>query len=166
MELYFLRHGPAASAEQAGVDTDAQRPLIPEAAALCARLGRLLRALGVRFDVIAASPLKRARQTADAVGEAMGAKERVLVTDTLSPGCTLTSLSDFVRTHRRAERVALVGHEPDMSTLVEELTGGGRAHLGAGAVARVDTEEIAPGAGELRLLLPPELTVLFGGPAD
>lgn len=156
MELYFLRHGQAAGVQEAGVDTDAQRPITQEGAGRCARAGMALRRMGVRLDVIAASPLKRARQTADVIGEAMGVRDRVLVTDALRPGCNLTSLADFVRTHRRVERVALIGHEPDMSALVGELTGGSHVRLAPGALVRVDADEIAPGSGRIELVLQPD----------
>lgn len=166
MELYFVRHGEAFGVDEAGVDSDAQRPLTEAGLAASRRVGEALRRLGVRLDVIAASPLKRARQTADAIGEAMGAKERVVVTDTLRPGCTLTSLADFVRTHRSAARVALVGHEPDVSELVCELVGGASVRFGKAAVARVDLDEICPGGGTLELLAQAEVVAALVEPPE
>lgn len=161
MELYFLRHGPAAGASESGVERDSERPLTREGAALCTLVGEGVQRLGVRFDVIAASPLKRARQTADCVADALGIRDKVLVTEALMPGCGLMSLADFMRSHRHAERALLVGHEPDISSLVSELTGGTAVRMPKAGLARVDADEVAPGAGTLRWLIDPAILVLL-----
>lgn len=161
MELYFLRHGPAASIEGSGVDRDADRPLSADGARIAGLVGEGLKRLGVRFDVIASSPLKRARQTADAVAAPMGLRDRVVVTEALMPGCALTSLADFVKSHRHAEHILLVGHEPDLSVLVSEMVGGAAVKMPKAGLARVDAEEIAPSAGVLKLLVEPAMVALI-----
>lgn len=162
MNLYFVRHGPSPSLEEAGVARDAERPLSDDGVVLCRRLGEALRRVDVHLDLIAASPLKRARQTADVVAQGLGIREKVLVTDALSPGCTLMTLAEFARSHRHADRMMFVGHEPDMSEIVGELIGGGALRMKPGAVARVKADEMAPGMGVLRLLAPAEMLGLVG----
>jgi len=161
VELYFLRHGPAASIEEAGVERDSERPLTDDGLAVCTLVGEGLKRLSVRFDVVASSPLKRARQTADAVAAPLGIKDRVVVTEAMMPGCTITDLADFVRSHRHAAKIVLVGHQPDLSELVAELVGGARMKMPKAGLARVDLDEVAPGAGTLRWLLEPGMMVML-----
>jgi phosphohistidine phosphatase SixA len=52
----------------------------------------------------------------------------------------------------------VVGHDPDFTALVEELTGADSLPLTKGAIARIDcTRPLAPGAGVLRWLVSPDL---------
>jgi phosphohistidine phosphatase len=114
---------------------------------------RGLRRLGVRPDVLLSSPLVRARQTAEIVRQALGLDSRLV--DALAPGCDMTRLRDLLGEYRSAERIMVVGHEPDFSGLIGALTGGGRILLKKGGLARVDLETVGDGAGTLVWLLPP-----------
>jgi phosphohistidine phosphatase len=67
----------------------------------------------------------------------------------------MARLCNLLGEYRSAERVMLVGHEPDFSSLIGELTGGSRVQLKKGGLARVDLETIDHGAGTLVWLLPP-----------
>ncbi len=52
---------------------------------------------------------------------------------------------------------SVVGHDPDFSELVSELVGA-PIPMRKGALARIDVERpLAPGAGDLRWLVPPDL---------
>jgi phosphohistidine phosphatase len=161
MEIHFLRHGPAGPAAPGGGARDRERPLTPEGSLLVASVGQGLRRLGLRFDAIASSPLLRARQTADLIADALGERERVLVTDALSMGFSLGDLAELVKAHRTAERFLLVGHEPDLSCVAGELIGGGCLRFRKASIARVDLDEVSPGAGRLRWLLEPEMAALY-----
>jgi phosphohistidine phosphatase len=152
MELYFLRHGIAAD-EGPGDSGDAGRPLTEQGIEKMKEAARGLRRLGVRPDVLLSSPLVRARQTAEIVRKAFGIESRLV--EALSPGCDLVRLCDLLGEYRSAERVMVVGHEPDFSTLIGELTGGSRVQLKKGGLARVDLDTIDEGAGSLIWLLPP-----------
>ena len=152
MELYFLRHGIAADVgpESSG---DAGRPLTAEGIEKMKEEARGLRRLGVRPDVVLSSPLVRARQTAEIVRHALGLDSRLV--DALAPGCDIARLRDLLGEYRSAERIMVVGHEPDFSQLVGTLTGGSHILLKKGGLARVDLETVAKGAGTLVWLLPP-----------
>ncbi|HRC76402.1 MAG TPA: phosphohistidine phosphatase SixA, partial [Kouleothrix sp.] len=76
------------------------------------------------------------------------------LSDALAPGCDLPRLLALLGEHRAAERVMLVGHEPDLSGLVATLSGG-RVLMRKGGLARVDAEVLEAGAGTLVWLLPP-----------
>jgi phosphohistidine phosphatase len=152
MELYFLRHGIAAD-EGPADSGDAGRPLTEQGIKKMKEAARGLRRLGVRPDALLSSPLVRARQTAEIVRKAFGIESRLV--DALAPGCDMARLCNLLGEYRSAERVMLVGHEPDFSSLIGELTGGSRVQLKKGGLARVDLETIDHGAGTLVWLLPP-----------
>ena len=152
MELYFLRHGVAADVGPEG-SGDAGRPLTAEGIKKMKEEARGLRRLDVRPDVLLSSPLVRARQTAEIVRHALGLDSRLV--DALAPGCDVAQLRDLLGEYRSAERIMVVGHEPDFSDLISALTGGSRIMLKKGGLARVDLETVSDGAGTLVWLLPP-----------
>lgn len=156
MKLYFLRHGVAADAGPTG---DAERPLTPEGVERMRREARGMRRLDIRLDVLLTSPLVRARQTAEITGRELGAKARQA--DVLAPGCDIAQLIDLLGAERVAERVMVVGHEPDFSTMICELTGA-RVEIKKGGLARVDLEALTAGAGVLVWLLPPSALRAIG----
>ena len=54
------------------------------------------------------------------------------------------------------------GHEPDLSQIVAELTGGGVVDFNKGSLAMLDVESPRPGRGRLRALYPPAALRLLG----
>jgi phosphohistidine phosphatase len=120
MLLYFVRHGKAAAGPR-----DAERPLTDDGADEMRRVARKLAKLGVAFDATLASPLIRARQTAEVLAAA-GIAGVVEECAALAPGGTLDAALDRVAHHaaRGAGRVALVGHEPTLSAWAAHLAGG------------------------------------------
>lgn len=111
MRLLIVRH-----AEAAPGDPDELRPLTQAGREQAQALGESLRADGVAPDVVLSSPLLRARETARALG--LGEPE---VDDRLAPGASATDMRDAAR--GRGETVIVVGHQPDCSRVVAELTG-------------------------------------------
>ena len=95
----------------------------------------------------------RAHETAAIVGGEFGLD--LQQTELLAPGCGLVQLFALLAEYRGLERVMLVGHEPDFSTLIGTLTGGSRVLMKKGGLARVDIERLQQGAGVLTWLLPP-----------
>ena len=154
MELYFLRHGIAADVGPAGLG-DAGRPLTKEGIAKMQAGARGIRRLGLRLDALLSSPLVRAHETAEIVARELGPE--LQLAEKLAPGCDLTQLFALLGEYRAAERVMLVGHEPDFSRLVGALTGGSQVMMKTGGLARVDIERLEQGAGTLTGLLPPRV---------
>jgi phosphohistidine phosphatase len=152
MELYFLRHGIAADVGPKG-SGDAGRPLTKQGIAKVGLAARGLLRLGVRPDVLLSSPLVRAHETAAIVARAIGLE--LHLADALAPGCDLERLFALLGEHRAAERVMLVGHEPDFSAMIGALTGGSRVQLKKCGLGRVDIEVLEEGAGALVWLIPP-----------
>jgi phosphohistidine phosphatase len=123
--IYFLRHGEA----EPDAEDDAARRLTKKGKRQAKAAGKALRALGARPELCLTSPKVRAHQTAKRVCKQLGVE--VEVAEQLSGG-------PFAATALAAGRdVLLVGHEPDFSNAIAELTGG-RVNLRKGGIACVE----------------------------
>lgn len=160
MQLYIMRHAIAALREKWN-GPDGDRPLTRDGRARMRRAARGLRRLGVRFDVIMASPLVRAIQTAEIVAQEFKHRAPVEICPALAPGLHPESLFHFIGAFPGARRVLLVGHEPDLGNLVLHLIGGAHADrlpMRKGAVIRVDLDGTPPaGPGTLVWALTPRI---------
>jgi len=155
MELYLLRHAHAGDpAKWRGADAD--RPLSARGRAQCERLAALLEQIGFQPDAIVSSPKLRALETAQLATGSLDAE--ITIDDRLVYGFDLEALTDLARDCGNPARLVVVGHDPDFSDLLTELTGAPSILMRKGALARVDLDlPPAPGAGSLRWLVPPEL---------
>jgi phosphohistidine phosphatase len=151
MKLYFLRHGKADWADWDKPDDE--RPLTKEGRREMRQIACFLRELGVSPSVILTSPLPRAQQTAELAAEALKVKLRE--EPLLQKGFTATKLTNIVRATKGAD-VMLVGHEPDFSAVIRELTGG-MVSLKKGGFARVDLNAADASSGTLVWLIPPKI---------
>jgi phosphohistidine phosphatase len=154
MELYLLRHGVAVDRlpDDSG---DFHRALTAQGISKMEKAARGLRQMRLALDILWSSPLTRAKQTAEIVGKEL----RINVTqiDLLQPGCEAALLLSLLQQHRSAERVMIVGHEPDFSQMTAELTGGSLVEFKKGGLAMIRFEGLRLGAGQLCWLLPPWL---------
>jgi phosphohistidine phosphatase len=112
VRLFLVRHAEAAPGEP-----DELRPLTPRGREAARALGEKLAA--ERPDAVISSPLLRARETAEQIARAAGGE--VDADDRLAPGATAADVKAAVA--GRGETVVAVGHQPDCSTIVLELTG-------------------------------------------
>lgn len=121
MHLLFIRHGIAADREdfaRTGADDD-QRPLTGRGRGRTRRAMRGLATLVDEVDLVATSPLVRARQTAEIVAAELG-RPRIAETEVLRPGADPRQLVGWLSA-RSEGTVALVGHEPHFSSTVSWL---------------------------------------------
>ncbi len=117
----------------------------------------------VEFAAILASPKARARETAELALEQMGERERELLElhPPLAGGMRAREALELLAGVGADGPVLLVGHEPDLSGIVGELTGG-RVDLKKGGLAVV---RLGAGGAELVLLLrPAELALIAESP--
>ena len=156
LRLYFLRHGKAWSRAD-WLEEDERRPLTDAGEALVHAEGRAMKAMGLAPDVIVTSPLVRARRTAEIVAEELGASARLVEDSRLAHGFDAGRLARIVEEHGVAASLLVVGHEPDFSATVAELTGGGRVDFKKGGLARVDVRGPELDDGILAWLLTPAL---------
>ena len=160
MQLILVRHGIA---EDAGPNTDHQdapRALTPDGRARIEASARGMRVLGIRVDALLTSPLTRAQQTADIIGDALLAAPED--DGRLAPGMSLEDLHQILLEHPDAQRVMVCGHQPDLSAVVDDLTGGA-VEFRKGSVAVIDVQDIHAGGGVLVALYPPVTLRRLGG---
>ena len=111
MRLLIVRH-----AEAAPGNPDELRPLTPQGRKHARAVGVRLRSEGFAPDAVVASPLLRARETAEALG--FGEPE---IDERLAPGATPFDMRDAAA--GRGETVVVVGHQPDCGKAVAVLSG-------------------------------------------
>jgi phosphohistidine phosphatase len=158
-QLWLLRH---ADAEPHGTREDGERRLTGRGEAQARTAGIALARLQVAFEAILFSPKVRARQTAELAVDGLGgdARELLRVHPPLAGGLDASQAIDAMAGVSADGRLLLVGHEPDMSGVVGELTGG-RVEFKKGGVAVV---RLHGASGELAALLRPgELALIAGG---
>jgi phosphohistidine phosphatase len=125
MKLLVIRHGIAQEREHFAESEkpDDLRPLTTNGRRRMARNAEGIRALVGRIDFLATSPLVRARQTA-----AIIAKEYHIdvgdTSDALVPGASMDAFVAWAAPHAEKEVVAIVGHEPHLSSLITWLVSG------------------------------------------
>ena len=158
-ELLLIRHGIAV--ERGSTATDEERALTAEGRARTRKvLQRLLR-LELGCDSLLSSPLIRARQTAELALQ-LGLGDTLNFREELSPGQDpLPLLQELLADTWK--RVAIFGHEPDLSQLASHLLGcsTNSLQLKKAGVALVELDQglprLEPGSGQLKLLLSPKV---------
>ena len=148
MKLYLLRHGKADWPNWDQPDDD--RPLTEEGKKEVAAVARLLSWLEIE-PAILTSPLPRASQTAEIAGRHLKAK--VQEDALLRPGFDATRLKKLLKDFS-GKSLMVVGHEPDFTRTIFQLTGG-NTKLPKAGVALVEFEPETM-TGQLRWLVPPK----------
>lgn len=154
MRLYFFRHGIAQDNTD-GKLPDQQRQLTLKGAERVRQAARLMKALAIQPDRLYSSPLIRARQTADIVGQALGVA--VQVRDELGWEFSQAAVEALTRDLGPESEVMFVGHEPTFSETVSSLIGGGSVEMKKGGLARVDIFDYQPLRGVLVWLIAPRV---------
>jgi phosphohistidine phosphatase len=154
--IYLLRHAHAGDPLKWRGD-DAERPLTERGRGQAERVGRLLKGAEEAPDLLITSPRVRAAETAQIVARVL--KVEVVVDPRLGEALDTDILGEILLAAGPAERPCIVGHDPDFSSLLGEMTGIPFLPMRKGALARVDYEgaTILPGRGTLRFLVPPEI---------
>jgi phosphohistidine phosphatase len=142
-QLWLLRHGEA---EPHGSATDDDRRLTERGEEQSRAAGRALAALEVTFQAVYTSPKVRARETARLACAALGCEPMEH-----APLRMGFSADDALELLHADERILVVGHEPDFSQVVYDLTGA-QIDMKKGGVAGLRVEG---GRGELIVLLRP-----------
>ena len=153
--LYVVRHATAEDVAAAGGDE--ARRLTKKGRKAFARLVRRLAEVGMAVDVVATSPLVRARETAEILAEELGGPP-VDVVASLAPGSDWQALVEWT-VGRDVARVAWVGHAPCVGRLVALAIGDGSAaiRMQKGAVAAIRLDDGPGQPGELDWLATPDM---------
>jgi phosphohistidine phosphatase len=155
----FFRHGIAVPHGTRGV-AETERPLTPEGRKKTAQAAKGLRRLDLGFDRIYSSPLPRAIQTAEIVGEALRLGTPKIL-DALLPGTPARHLLDEVR-GLPAKSPLLVGHEPQLSAAISTAVCGAGKGSFEMKKAGLALLELGKGRATLKLLLPPSVLRAIG----
>lgn len=120
-ELFILRHGIAVEVGTPGY-TEETRELTPEGIEKMILATQGMKRLGIEFDALFASPLKRAQQTAEIVKKYLPFQGKIETEELLCPG---SSLPLFLKklSLRKEKRFMIVGHEPTLSQWAQNLLG-------------------------------------------
>lgn len=130
-QLWLLRHGEAEPHDSA---PDADRRLTPRGERQSRTAGRALAALGLGFQIVFTSPKVRARDTARLACEALSGEP--IEHEPLAAGFDADDALELMAAAGENKRILLVGHEPDLSQVVHDLTGG-RVALKKGGLAGI-----------------------------
>jgi phosphohistidine phosphatase len=150
MDVYFLRHGEADWPDWK--KSDDERPLTKYGKKEMHEVGKFLKRLKAKPDLIVTSPLPRASQTAEIAAEHL--KVKCKHDKLVAPGFGRQELERVLKKYP-AESLMIVGHEPDFSHTIEQLTGGA-VKISKAGVALVELNRSWRN-GRLLWLFPPKI---------
>ena len=139
--LTLLRHAKSSWDSPATGDFD--RPLNKRGRRAAHAIGRELKAQGLGFDAIFASPAVRVVETVSDVEEAIGGLVRPVFDRRLYLAPAATLLAVVHEADDGAERLLLVGHHPGLQALALMLTREGGDGLRAELAAKYPTAAVA-----------------------
>jgi phosphohistidine phosphatase len=134
--IWLLRHGDAEDGSP-----DSERPLTEKGREQARAVGAALNALGVEIDACLTSPKVRSAETARLACEPLGVEPQ------LEPKLAGGPFDAEALAAGLGDEVLLVGHDPDFSMAVHDLTGA-QVRMKKGGLAGVEK-------GELMVLLRP-----------
>jgi phosphohistidine phosphatase len=173
--LTLLRHAKSTWTDPVARDFD--RPLNPRGRRAARTVGAEMRALGLGFDLVVASPARRVMETLGEVEAAFG-RLAARYDERLYLAGTATLLDLIHETPDGVERLLLVGHNPGLEELALLLAGTGElrsevevkyptATLAEIAFPNGGWAEVAEGTGRLaRFIRPRDLDPELGPDED
>ena len=118
MELFILRHGEAG---QRSLSSDRIRPLTSSGKTEICEIAKALKTIGLKFDLVVTSPLKRAYDTAMIVSEVFNIGSKVQVWNELAPEGKRTDVYHKISQLREEYSVLIVGHQPLLGEMVNDI---------------------------------------------
>jgi len=159
MELLIVRHAIAVERGDPAFENDADRPLTPEGIHKFRLAARGLKEVAPKLDRIISSPLVRARQTAEILRDVVSPHRKIDFCDHLVPSGDHAELVAYLN-RLGVESVAVVGHEPHLSSFTSYLLAGrddaAFVEYKKGGAGLVDfPDSLAAGSGTLEWLIQP-----------
>lgn len=159
MDLFILRHGEAGE-RSSSLAGDRKRPLTSSGKLEISEIAKALKIIGLKFDMVITSPLKRAYDTATIVSEVLKIG-KVQVWKELTPEGQKTELYRKISELKEEYVVLMVGHQPLLGEMTNDMIQRGKSSpcnllLKKGGIVRIrlKTRSSVP-KGELRWLLTP-----------
>ena len=161
MELFILRHGEAG--QRSSQASDQRRPLTSAGKVEILEIAKALKIIGLKFDLVVTSPLKRAYDTAKIVSDIFKIGNRLQVWNELAPEGQRAAVYRKISQLREEYAVLIVGHQPLLGEIVNDMIHKGKSSpcnllLKKGGVVRLRllSKSNIP-RGELRWLLSPRI---------
>lgn len=153
MLLYLLRHAEA----EPHRPEDFGRRLTDEGRTQSLRVGRFMAGLGLCPDLVLASPVLRAKETAEIFVGELGLSQPDMA-PWLACGMSPDAACDELAAYAKLDTVMIVGHEPDFSSLAAHLlglsSGGGAVDIPKASLTGIEMKRPLAGSGTLRFLIP------------
>ena len=166
MNLYIIRHAIAVDEGMPEYEEDSQRPLTDKGKKKMRQIAKGLRGLGVDFDLILSSPYVRSKETAEILADVFKIKTEVAFSNNLIPMGDPDLLIAEINEKYSANSIALVGHEPHLTTLISLLVSDNARidmTLKKGGVCRLSTDDLHHNRiATLEWLLTPGILVEIG----
>lgn len=157
MQLYLMQHGIALAGED-----DAERPLSPAGVEQIRESAAGIKQLRLAFDLIMASPKRRAHQTAALIAEALRYPySDIARSGDLLPQAEPAGILSSLTAEPADSRVLLVGHQPCLGRLASHLLGGARIAMENGGLCGFEYDPGQPFC-MLKLLLSADQLARFG----
>ncbi len=151
MILYLIRHAKAEN-----TNPDEARKLSPEGREKILRASQIWKSYIPKFDYIFSSPLLRALETGGIIKEQFNLKINIIPDTKLRPGSDTNEIIDIIN-GLKAEHLAIIGHQPDLSMHASNLisNSGANMNFSAGTIAAIKFNEDARlSNGRLLFLIP------------
>lgn len=121
MLIHLMQHGACLSKE-----LDHHQPLSPVGREQAIKSALAARTLGLRFELVAASPKVRSRQTAEIMAEHTGyPASRIEVTDAVKAMAPVRETLAYIKDYEGLDSIFIAGHLPSLGLLASELLTGG-----------------------------------------
>ncbi len=121
MNLYIIRHAIAVEPGTPGFEEDSQRSLTEKGVKKMRSIASGLRAFDVKLDLILSSPYLRASQTAEILAKEFNLQEKLAYSENLIPMGNPDNLIGEINEKYSVDSLAIVGHEPTLSSLISTL---------------------------------------------
>jgi len=157
MRLLIIRHATAVPRGTPDMPDD-ERPLTRQGERRFRRAAEGLARLVKRPDALLSSPLPRARRTAEIAAKAWGKVE--VQEEAALAGGSFNEIATVLGRFPAESTVAIVGHEPDLSSVLGRLLGtshGERLTFKKGGAALADVPGSLSEGGTLVWFLPPRI---------
>ena len=122
MEIYLIRHSEAVELSNEIVD-DSFRYLSHNGRLKTIEVAGRLRDMNIHFDCILSSPVVRAVQTAELISGTLKHNGEFMTAIELMGGNSFTRFMQLIKRNSRFDKVACVGHAPDVNNYAIGLIG-------------------------------------------
>lgn len=122
MNLFLIRHAEAIDYETESVRNDDLRYITPKGRKTSISVFRALKEYFLELDKVFTSPLIRSVQTAEILAVSLKYKHDVEIANDLLLGNPPSKVAQLLKRNTVFNTIALVGHDPMMSELVQTLS--------------------------------------------